>query len=98
MDTRNTAVYGTRYVTKDKVEGVLIHRFPKIGLILYFIQQPIVMIIGYIIILVIGLISIYIAGKLDERDMKILEEQSKNEKRKTEDSSSDDEKKEKQKI
>lgn len=65
------------YGTEDflKIEGLLIKRIPKIGAILYFIQQPLVMAIGVLIILTIGGICIYIAGKLDERDMKKAEAQ-----------------------
>lgn len=60
----------SRKIPTDNIEGLLIKRIPKIGAILYIIQQPLVMSIIIAIILVIGGICIYIAGKLDEREMK----------------------------
>lgn len=55
-------------VTEEKIEGILTKRIPKIGALLLFIQEPIVTLIGVIIILIIGLIAYIIASKLDEND------------------------------
>lgn len=65
-------------IREEKVEGLLVHRIPKIGKIIYFIQKPIVTIGIEVIILIIGLICMNIAGRLDQRDERILEQQSKN--------------------
>lgn len=56
-------------VTEEKIEGILTNRIPKIGSLLLFIQEPIVTLIGVIIILLIGLIAYFIAAKLDEKDL-----------------------------
>ena len=52
------------------IEGLLIKRIPKVGTVLYFIQQPLVMITISAIILAVGGVCIYIAGKLDDIDAK----------------------------
>lgn len=70
MNALETETVDTKIVRKDKVEGLLIYRIPKLGLIIYFIQKPLIMFIISCIILGIGAICYYIAKKLDERDMK----------------------------
>lgn len=69
MNTLDTETNDTRYVKEKSVEGLMIFRIPKIGAILYFIQQPPVMVGGMLLIIACGLVWIYIAGKLDERDL-----------------------------
>ena len=73
MNTSENETSDTAMVREDKVEGLVVYKIPKLGSIIYFIQQPLVMLGGAGIILCIGLISIYIAGKLDEKDKKRLE-------------------------
>ena len=70
MKTQTNETNDTRYVTEEKVEGLLVHRIPKLGAIIYFIQQPLAMLGISGVILIIGLICINIAGRLDEKDRK----------------------------
>lgn len=70
MKTQTNETNDTTYVTEEKVEGLLVHRVPKLGSILYFIQQPLAMLGISGVILIIGLICINIAGRLDEKDRK----------------------------
>ena len=69
MNTLDTETNDTRYVKEKSVEGLMIFRIPKIGAVLYFIQQPHITMGIMIIILICGLIWIYIAGKLDEKEL-----------------------------
>jgi len=68
----------TKFVPQEKVEGLLVYKIPKLGSIIFFIQQPLVMFVIFCTILIIGLICIHIAGKLDERDRIKLELELKN--------------------
>jgi len=68
MNTLKNETLDTKYVKDDKVEGIMINKIPKIGEVLYLIQQPLIMIPIGCVILVIGLIWIYIAQELDEKE------------------------------
>lgn len=70
MKIQTNETNDTTYVTEEKVEGLLVHRVPKLGSILYFIQQPLAMLGISGVILIIGLICVNIAGRLDEKDRK----------------------------
>ncbi len=69
METHSNEVGDTKYVNGDQVEGIVIHRVPKIGLIVLKIQEPAVILTLIAIVVVVGTIAYYIAEKLDERDM-----------------------------
>jgi len=58
----------TKYVKDNRVEGIVINKIPKIGAIIYYIQEPIITTIICVIIILIGIVADYIAKKLDERD------------------------------
>lgn len=73
MITASNEIGDTKYVKPEQVEGKLIHRIPKIGLLILFIQEPAVMVLIVCIILIIGLIAYYIAQELDKRDAINLE-------------------------
>ena len=75
MITAQNEVGDTKYVKGEQVEGILIHRIPKIGLIILILQEPPVMVLIVCIILIIGLIAYYIAQELDKRDAIRLENQ-----------------------
>lgn len=60
-------------IAEKKLEGLLIHKIAKLGSVLYFIGQPLVIIIISCAIIGIGLIFYYIAYRLDERDMKKIQ-------------------------
>ena len=75
MITAQNEVGDTKYVKGEQVEGILIHRIPKIGLIILIIQEPPVMVLIVCVILIIGLIAYYIAQELDKRDAIRLENQ-----------------------
>ena len=75
MITAQNEVGDTKYVKGEQVEGILIHRIPKIGLIILIIQEPPVIVLIVCIILIIGLIAYYIAQELDKRDAIRIENQ-----------------------
>ena len=69
MQNSKNEVGDTKYVRENQVEGLVIRRIPNIGIVLYKIQEPhiILMLIG--IVLLFGLVAYYIAAKLDKKDM-----------------------------
>ena len=73
MITASNEVGDTKFVKGEQVEGLLIHRIPKIGLIILIIQEPPVMVLIVCIVLIIGLIAYYISQELDKRDAEKLE-------------------------
>ncbi len=70
MQNSVNEVGDTKYVKENQVEGLIIHRIPNIGIILYKIQEPYIILILIGIVLLIGIVAYYIAGRLDKRDMK----------------------------
>ena len=70
MENSLNEVGDTKYVNEAQVEGIIIHRIPGIGLLLYNFQKTHVILIIIGIVLVIGLIAYCIASKLDKRDIK----------------------------
>ena len=70
MQNSVNEVGDTKCVKENQVEGLIIHRIPNIGIILYKIQEPYIILILIGIVLLIGIVAYYIAGKLDKRDMK----------------------------
>lgn len=73
MITAQNEVGDTKYVKGEQVEGILIHRIPKIGLIILQLQEPAIMLLIVSYILIIGLIAYYIAQELDKIDAEKLE-------------------------
>lgn len=69
MQNSRNEVGDTKYVRDTQVEGIIIYKIPYIGLIIYSIQKPRVILTLIGIVLLIGLIAYYIASKLDKRDM-----------------------------
>lgn len=69
--------HDTKSAKDSKVEGLLVHRIPKLGLIIYIIQQPLIIVGIICIILIFGVIAYYIAQRLDLRDEKLAELQEK---------------------
>ncbi len=59
----------TKYVRENQVEGIVIHRIPNIGIIIYKIQEPYIILTLIGIVLLIGLGAYYIAGRLDKRNI-----------------------------
>ncbi len=76
MQNSVNEVGDTKYVKENQVEGLIIHRIPNIGVILYKIQEPYIILILIGIVLLIGIVAYYIAGRLDKRDMKKATENS----------------------
>lgn len=74
IQTATNETLDTKYVEDEKVEGILVKRIAKIGIIIMFIQKPIHLLIIIAIILVIGAFVYFIAAKLDKRDMLKMEE------------------------
>lgn len=64
----------TKVVNDTAIEGILVKRISKLGLIIMIIQEPLVTLLIIIIILVIGLIVYYIAQQLDKKDEKKSED------------------------
>ncbi len=73
MITASNEVGDTKFVKGSQVEGIIIHRIPKIGLIILYIQEPTIIILITTSILIIGLIAYYIAQELDKIDAEELE-------------------------
>ena len=69
MQNSRNEVGDTKYVRDTQVEGIIIYRIPYIGIIIYSIQKPHVILTLIGIVLLIGLIAYYIASRLDKRDM-----------------------------
>ena len=69
MQNSRNEVGDTKYVRDTQVEGIIIYRIPYIGIIIYSIQKPHVILTLIGIVLLIGLIAYYIAARLDKRDM-----------------------------
>lgn len=69
MQNSRNEVGDTKYVRDAQVEGIIIYRIPYIGIIIYSIQKPHVILTLIGIVLLIGLIAYYIAARLDKRDM-----------------------------
>ena len=69
MQNSRNEVGDTKYVRDTQVEGIIIYRILYIGIIIYSIQKPHVILTLIGIVLLIGLIAYYIAAKLDKRDM-----------------------------
>ena len=76
MQNSVNEVGDTKCVKENQVEGLIIHRIPNIGVILYKIQEPYIILILIGIVLLIGIVAYYIAGRLDKRDMKKATENS----------------------
>ena len=76
MQNSVNEVGDTKYVKENQVEGLIIYRIPNIGIILYKIQEPYIILILIGIVLLIGIVAYYIAGRLDKRDMKKATENS----------------------
>ena len=76
MQNSVNEVGDTKCVKENQVEGLIIHRIPNIGIILYKIQEPYIILILIGIVLLIGIVAYYIAGRLDKRDMKKTTENS----------------------
>lgn len=69
MQNSTNEVGDTKYVRENQVEGIVIHRIPNIGIIIYKIQEPYIILTLIGIVLLIGLGAYYIAGRLDKRDI-----------------------------
>lgn len=82
MKTLKNETSDTKVVNDSKVEGILKHKIPKVGLIILLMQEPLVLVVILCVILIIGLIALYIAQRLDEKD-KRLEELNKKEENKS---------------
>lgn len=76
MNTLPNETVDTKFVKDSRIEGILVHRIPKLGAIIFFLQQPIVVLVVELSLLFIGLVWIYIAGKLDERDLQKIKAES----------------------
>ena len=83
MNTLPGETLDTKYVKDEKVEGILIKIIPKLGAIIFFIQQPLAMIGIASIIAMCGTIWIFIAEQLDKRDEERLKQQKEKQEEKT---------------
>lgn len=72
MKTALNETEDTKYVEDKEVEGILVHKIAKIGLILYYMQHPLVLLVLICFVLIIGLIIYYVAQELDKRDLEKL--------------------------
>lgn len=70
MKTLKNETNNTKYVEDKRVEGLIVNKIPKLGLILFTLQKPITLLIVMAVIFTIGGIAYFIAGKLDEKEEK----------------------------
>ena len=66
-------------VTSEKIEGKYIKRFPGVGKILIFLQQPMVLLIVILIILVVGLLWLHILNRIEDKKIDKIDEQERQE-------------------
>ena len=59
MQAKTNETNDTKYVKEDAVEGILINKIDKIGLIIMYLQEPFVFIFIACFIIIIGLILYY---------------------------------------
>jgi len=69
MEAPENAIDSLKNIKEAKVEGIVVHRIPRIGLIVMWMQQPIILLIINGIILLIGGICYYIAYRLDKKEL-----------------------------
>ena len=68
METTANETKDTKYVKEEAVEGILVKKIDKIGLIIMYLQEPFVFIFLTCFILIIGLILYYNAqGKIKDK-------------------------------
>lgn len=77
MSVAQNETNDAKYVDGKKIEGLVVKRIPRLGAILYSISRPIAMLIISCVILGVGGIWIFIAGKIDEKEAKKLEQKQK---------------------
>lgn len=70
MQNSTNEVGDTKYVRAEQVEGIAIYRIPNVGLVLFKIQEPYVILSIIGIVMLIGLGAYYVAGRLDKIHMK----------------------------
>ena len=61
-------------INQDSIEGVVVNKIARIGLIIYFAQDPYIIAFLIIIVLIIGLIMYYIAQEIDKRNEEVKNE------------------------
>ena len=69
MLTASDEVGDTKYVRDSQVEGIIIHRIPKLGAFLIKFQEPYVFFPILFVVLIIGMMIYRYAWKLDKRDL-----------------------------
>ena len=69
MQTQINEVGNTKHVIEDHIEGIVINKISKIGLVIKYMQNTYVLIILICIVLIVGLIIYYLAQELDKKDM-----------------------------
>lgn len=75
MQTIENETDDTKYVREMHVEGRMVGRFAKWGLVVLTAQDPRILLLMLIIVAVGGLIAYYIAQQLDERDKRMEREE-----------------------
>ena len=71
MQAKTNETNDTKYVKEDAVEGILINKIDKVGLIIMYLQEPFVFILIACFILIIGLFLYYNAqGKIKKEKTK----------------------------
>lgn len=73
MKTVENETDETKFIREMHIEGKMIHRFSKLGIVVLIAQDPLVLLLALIIVAIGGLIAYYIAQQLDERDLKKIE-------------------------
>ena len=69
MQAKTNETNDTKYVKEDAVEGILINKIDKIGLIIMYLQEPFVFIFIACFIMIIGLILYYnVQGKEKKKE------------------------------
>ena len=72
MQTASNEVGDTKYVHDRQVEGIIIHRIPKLGAILIKYQEPPIFLAILFVVVIIGGVVYYFAWKLDKKEMEVI--------------------------
>ena len=72
MQTSRNETMDTKYVNQQDVEGLLVSKISKIGLIVMFLQEPFVFLFLVCLVLIVGMMAYFYAQELDKKDAKRL--------------------------
>ena len=69
MNISNNEILYSEFVNESDIEGIVINKIAKIGIIIYVLQDPLIILFLILVVLIVGLVIYYIAQELDERNI-----------------------------